>query len=140
MSDQYVLLTEPLFVLGSGIGYEREVLLWTPPTDDEVSAWQVPNAALVYQLFHWLDVPKVTAAELKSFVERRLLTAPNAPHVGLSCALLPKQRFERLQARMMERSVTIFKVFKYREIVKKTSPFDWQTVCMLLYAFEHLDR
>jgi hypothetical protein len=140
VSDQFVLLTEPLFVLGSRIGYEREVLLWAPPTDDETEAWQVPNADLAHQLFRWLDVPRITAQEIRNFNERRAFAAPDAPRMRLSCAMLPKQRFERLETHMRERGVTIFTVFKYREIVGKASPFDWQTVCLLLYVFEHLDR
>jgi hypothetical protein len=140
VSDQFSLLTKPLLLLGSQIGYEREVVLWSPPADGEPLAWQIPSASQVQRLFQWLGVPEVTACELKSFVERHLLLVPSAPCVPLSCAVLSKQRFDDLQTHMLRRGVTIFKIFKYRDIVEKTSPFDWLTVGMLLYVFEHLDR
>lgn len=134
MSDKIDFLADLCFILGPKPGYNREVLLWN------VAQWRVPSSDLVNHLFRELDAFDVTAQEHRDFGARRATPAYEAALVHLHCAVLSKPRFELLTARLAQAEVSMFRFFTHREIIDKTSSFDWHTVGMLLYVFEHLDR
>lgn len=127
-------------ILGPSNGYNREVLLFRPPSDDDTSEWRMPSSDVACQLLRWLGMSDPTFQELKDLGERRAAASFDAPMLRLRCVLLSKRRFAELEARMKERSVSVFKIFTHREVTAKGAKTDWHTLVAMLYLLDHLDR